>query len=578
MRRLALVALFAAFAARGADKPELIVVVSVDQLRFDFIDRFEPWLTTRGFKRFTREGAYYPNARFTHGIASTGPGHAVIGTGRPPSENGIIGNTWFERDAPVDERRWQAYFDDVIPYGTRAAPASGRPWWRQGGSPRYCVDGLSPSQLTVSSPFDDLHVISVSHKDTSAILMGGRGAESAYWFDYRLPGFVSSSHYRANSAVLKFNDLVSGYLPGSKQWNALAGDFREVTFDPPAAWPLKNDRYGATFPHAVSDARGVIYSPFGHELILDFALHVLSVETPDVLFVGVSSTDNLGHYYGPDSLEVADSMVRLDRALAAFLDALERRFSERVTVALTSDHGVQATPEIVKLRDPKADVGRVDLRNPHPDARLLRDLPPARIAIERDAARQLGIAFSENAPLTHALTYFFIESMLYLNWPRIAELKLDGERVKRAVRGAAARLEGVSGAWTNGELAAGGGGATPMRASYHPDRGGDVYLALRLGWIWHWGSNSTTHGQPVDDDLRVPLMLWGAGVKPGHYDAAVSPGDLARMLSGGATTISRTAALTSPSPRCAGSPRSRLSPLPRRGCARSAPPRSDTRD
>jgi hypothetical protein len=279
-------------------------------------------------------------------------------------------------------------------------------------------------------------------------------------------------------------------------------------------------------------------------LVLDFAQHVIATEnlgtgdTPDVLFVGVTPTDYVGHYYGPDSMEVADNFLRLDRSLEHFFDALERRFGNRVLVALTADHGVQSNPEVAKLRDPKLDAGRFDLRTPDPNATRIDDLPPTRIEVERNLAHRLGIAFAEDAPLSHALVYLFEEPGLWLNWKRVSELHLDGERVKHALRDVLREMKhhGVADAWTNTDMLADSPNASQiqklMRDSWRSDRAGDVLIALRPGWIWMWGSNSTTHGQPVENDMHVPLMFWGAGVKHGIYEVDASPLDLARTLGG----------------------------------------------
>jgi hypothetical protein len=388
--------------------------------------------------------------------------------------------------------------------------------------------------------------MSLALKDRAAILMGGRRADAAYWFDRDLPGFVSSSYYRFNAEVLSFNALVPGYMPGSAEWRPAPyippDEMPRVTFDPPEAWPLKNTTYGGTFPHPVKSMKALTYSPLAQDLVLDFAQHLIvtenlgTSETADVLFVGITPTDYVGHYYGPDSMEVADNFVRLDRSLAHFLDALERRFGDRVLVALTADHGVQPNPEIVKLRQPDADAGRMDLRTPDPSATLISDLPPTRIELERNLARKLGIAFDENASLAHALIFFFEEPSLWVNWKRVSELRLDGERVKRALRDVLREMKhhGIDDAWTNTELLVADPRASRnkqlMRHSFRSDRAGDVLMALRPGWIWMWGSNSTTHGQPVDNDMHVPLMFWGAGVKPGMYDADASPLDLARTI------------------------------------------------
>ncbi|MDP9195119.1 MAG: alkaline phosphatase family protein [Acidobacteriota bacterium] len=564
-----LVALFIAATASAADRPRLVVVISVDQLRFDYVDRFAPWFTERGFKRFAREGAVFPNARYRYSATFTGPGHAAIGTGLLPAESGIVGNSWFERDRPVDEAQWRWYFNDITPY---VAPklasrkiAPGQAWWKLGGTPRYCTydervqvtagksAGMSPSNLSgdalgdrIKERYPRARVMALALKDRASILMGGRRADAAYWFDRDLPGFISSTYYQFNPDVFTFNAHVRGYLPASQEWRPSPhippDEMRRVTFDPPEAWPLKNTTYGGTFPHPVQTMRALTYAPFGQDLVFDFAQYVIATEKlgtgddPDLLFVGITPADYVGHYYGPDSMEVADNMVRLDRSLAHFLDALERRFGDDVLVALTADHGVQPNPEIVKLRDPKADAGRIDVRTPDPNATRIDDLPPTRIEIERKLASRLKISFADDAPLSHALVYFFEEPGLWLNWKRVAELGLDGERVKRALRDVVREMKhhGIADAWTNTEMAADAANESSirqlMRVSLRSDRSGDVLIALRPGWIWMWGSNSTTHGQPVENDMHVPLMFWGAGVKPGRYEIDASPLDLARTL------------------------------------------------
>jgi arylsulfatase A-like enzyme len=502
--------------------PALIVVLSVDQMRSDYLERFAPLFSDRGFQRLAREGATFTNARQRHSVTSTAPGHAAIGGGTVPAENGIIANRWFDRDAPVDADRWAAYYNETAAYRVPGAtPASGAPVWITRGSPRNAASA-DPSALEGESLSDRIiekKVISLALTDRAAILMGGRGADAAYWFDGRAGRFVSSAYYRANEAVLAFNDLVPGYMPASAEWQASRPDLARVTFDPPAAWPLKNTTYGGTFPHTIPTIRALQYTPFAHEMVLDFAQHVIATEQPDLLYVGISSADYLGHLYGPDSMEVADSMVRLDRSLGAFLDALERRYGDQVLVVLTADHGVQSIPEIAKLRDTRADAGRLDFRVPHAGARFIRELSPARIDLERRIARQLGVPFSVNAPLENAFVAFFEEATFYLNE------RHRNERVKRALRDALRETEGVAGAWTNGDP------LPPLvRNSVHARRSGDVMLALKPGWIWMWGSNSTTHGQPVEDDLHVPLIFWGAGVQPGTYDVDASPLDIAPTL------------------------------------------------
>jgi hypothetical protein len=550
------------------EPPRVIVVISIDQFRYEYLVRFAPWFSERGFNRFLKHGASFDETYYRHASTFTAPGHASIGTGRVPAESGIVGNTWIERSAPFDEEAWDWFFDDTGGY-TPPQPvphvAGMKPWYSAGsnGVPRYCVYddrtvvsagttmGMSPASLSEDSlgdrlkqKFPNAKVVAAALKDRAAILMAGRRADAAYWFDSRLPGFVSSSYYHYDPKLFAFNADVLSYVPPSKLWQ-LSGyippaDLQRVTFDPPEAWPLKNTRYLGTFDHPITDARSLTYSPYGNDLLLDFSLQVADRaglgldDEPDLFFVGLSTPDYLGHYYGPDSMEVADDTVRLDRSLEKFLDALEKKYGTRLLVAVTADHGVQSTPEIAKLRDPGIDAGRIDLRNPRKEAQFLSELPPLRVEIERGLAAKLDLPFDPNAPLTNALVFFFEEPSLYLNWARIAELKLDGERVKRALRDVLLATGGIDHVFTNTELTASTAPASPLerqvRESFRADRSGDVLITLRSNWIWSYNVRNTTHGQPLPNDQHVPLLLWGDLVRPGHYPARMAPTDLAHTL------------------------------------------------
>jgi hypothetical protein len=183
----------------------------------------------------------FANARYRYSVTFTGPGHASIGTGLLPAENGIVGNSWFERDAPLDEAQWRWYFDDITAYvapalATRKAPPA-EPWWKLGGTPRYCAYDervrVTParaaacrrriwpamrSAIASRSATPQSRVFALALKDRAAILMGGRRADAAYWFDRDLPGFVSSTYYRFNPDVFAFNESVRGYFPASAEW------------------------------------------------------------------------------------------------------------------------------------------------------------------------------------------------------------------------------------------------------------------------------------------------------------------------------------------------------------------------
>jgi len=529
LRRLFALVLFAFLAAASAaaqQQPDLVVVVSIDQFRYDYLTRFAPYFSDGGFNRALKHGANFRRALYPYATTYTGPGHAAIGTGYTPSESGIVANTWLDRTTSRPE------------YCVADARATG---------------GFSPLNLDSDSLGDRLQeraagakVIGVALKDRAAILMAGRRATSAYWFDSKAPGFTTSSYYRADRRLLDdFNKGVPAYLKAHDRWTQSdaipAADLQRLTHDPAPLRKYKTarDGLGVEFPHPIGSFEALTYTPFGNDLVLDFAERVIDAETlgtadgaPDLLYVGLSSPDYLGHSFGPDSLEVADSVVRTDRQLAAFFDWLDKKFGDRYTVAISSDHGVQSIPEVA--RDLGRDAGRVDMRNPKASVRTIGELSAQRRAVEKAAARRLGIKVTDATPIKDALILYFEEPAVYLNWTRVHALKLDGERVKRALRDAMRELGGVRAAFTNSQLLEvdrqAEGVERAMRLSFRADRSGDVLIALKPGYIWDYTGTGTTHGQAIEDDQHVPLLLFGRGVRGGTWDDPVAPTFLARSL------------------------------------------------
>ncbi len=521
------IAFTSSFAQQPTAKPDLIVVISIDQFPYYYIPRFAPYFTEGGFNRFLKHGADFTNARYPYATTFTGPGHAAIGTGYTPARSGIVANLWYDR---------------------------------QSGSAEYCAEdsratgGYSPMNLDSDSLGDRLQekfpgakVYGVSIKDRAAILMAGRKATAAYWFDPKKAAFVSSSYYRGVDQALldDYNKTIPAYVAAHPAWEQSgfipAADLERITHDPERLRKYKrsHDGLGTSFPHPIKDADAILYTPFGNDLVLGLTRRMLETENigtedhdPDIVFISLSSQDYLGHDYGPDSLEAADSVVRIDRQLAEFLDFLDRNFHDRVTVALTADHGVQSIPEVA--RDMGRDAGRLDMRSPKKTAKTFADLAPQRLELEKLTAKKLGVKVSDATAIDKAFILFFDEPAVYLNWNRIRELHLDGERVKRAMRDAAKEIHGVSGAFTNSELLADAGQPlgsdleSVVRRSFRADRSGDVIITLKDGYIWDYAA--TTHGQPVEADQHVPVLLWGADVRPGIYESVAAPTDLARSL------------------------------------------------
>jgi predicted AlkP superfamily pyrophosphatase or phosphodiesterase len=531
MRRLTIVLAFflCAASAFAQTPPDLVVVISIDQFPYSYIQRFEKYFAPDGFNRVLKHGANFTQSRYPYAVTYTGPGHAAIGTGHVPADSGIVANNWYDRTT---------------------------------GTVEYCVDdaratgGFSPLNLDSDSlgdrlqeRYDKSKVYGISLKDRAAILMAGRKANAAYWFDPKLPGFVSSSYYHFDKALLAaFNATIPPFVAAHPRWEQSAyipaADLTGVTHDLPKLLQWKSDpkHLGKEFPHKINDAEMLTYTPYGNQLVLEFAERLIDAEglgtadgNPDLVFVSLSSPDYLGHAFGPESFEAADTVVRTDRDLESFFHDLDAKFGNRWTFAITADHGVQSIPEVAK--DMGRVAGRVYMRNPdRKTAKTFADLVPQRKALEKAMAKKLGVNVTDATPLTKTLIVYFDEPAFYLNWTRVRELKLDGERVKRVLRDALKDVDGVSAAFTNSELLMTNAAPSPLEAavrlSFRADRSGDVVLTLKPGYIWNYNMppTGTTHGQPVEADQHVPTMLWGNGIKPGSFDDAVAPTFLAKTL------------------------------------------------
>lgn len=528
---LVLVTLLFVAAASAAPRPDLVVVVSIDQFRYEYIERFQPYFGKGGFNRFIKKGANYTASFYPYATTATGPGHAAIGTGRPPSENGIVANQWFNRITGKSE--YCGADDRVTMSGGTADPAS---------PVRLQSDSLGDRVL---ERYPGSKVIGVAIKDRAAILMAGRKATAAYWFDKTIPGFVSSSYYRWNPEVLKFNDEVAGFIAAHKEWTRSpyipAAGLKRVVFE-----PRELQRYegapaglGKSFPHPIANADALLYTPYANDLILDLASHVIEVEklgtadnAPDILFVGLSPTDYLVHEYGPDSSEAADNAVRIDRSLEAFINRLDAKFAGRLLVVVTADHGVQSIPEILNAKGFEA--ARVDLANPGKKTTTIADLVPVRRDLELRLAKRLKLDATATSPVAGRIVELVMHHAVYLNWHRIITGKLDPETVKAAVRDEFLAIKGVGAAYTNTQLMTPSSELGPyegaMRLSFRPDRSGDVMYVLREGYVQEHSGTGTNHGQPVPDDQHVPLMFWGASITPGEHTERVSPMDIASTV------------------------------------------------
>ncbi|MEO8349500.1 MAG: alkaline phosphatase family protein [Acidobacteriota bacterium] len=547
---LAVPLLLCAATLAAAEKPALVVVLSVDQMRPDYLERFRPWFRRDGFRRFLDRGARYPEARHRHAGTVTCPSHASIGSGLDPRETGVVGNNWYDVAKGIREYCVE----------DRGATWVGAP----PEAPAITVRPASPVLLSghflgdrLKEKFPGARVVSLAVKDRAAVPMGGRKADAVVWFERRFARFVTSSYYPPRPSLLAFNEKVPAFLASHPRWEPSGRipekDLARVTFDPPSLARFKGTLagMGKAFPHPLLNVQAVVESPFGDELVLGLARHVITdfrlghgaTGAPDLLFIGLSALDYYGHRFGADSREVADGVVRLDGELEEFLLWLDREVGAgRTLLFLTADHGATTIPEVARekarLRTGREDptlAGRVDFANGTGAAATVAAGAPDRFALEKHLAATFGFPLDPSLPnaLEGAVLRFEDPIGFYLNRPVLARRRLAPERVKEAVRDWLRARPGVRASYTNTEI---GNGlpatellALAIERSFRADRSPDVAVYLRPGWIFRKEGGST-HGQPTDEDSRVPVLAFGPDVVAGSFGVRVSPLSIARTI------------------------------------------------
>ena len=480
--------------SRPAPKPRLVVVITVDQLRPDYLDRYRPQLRS-GLAMLLKQGAVFTEAYHDHAITETAPGHATILSGRWPAHTGIIRNSVGVQDSATPL---------IGVTGIGASPARFR------GTELF--DWLKAAEPTARA-------LSVSGKDRGAILPIGRAKEQVYWY---VGGVFTTSRYYADSLPLwvrAFNGERVPFRAAGTQWTLL---LPERDYPEPDSVPYENQGRAFVFPHRLPSDSGqaalaFLATPTMDSLTLAFALEGtralrLGVRgTTDLLAVSLSTTDYIGHAYGPDSREIHDQVLRLDRYLGRFFEQLFVRYGgSNVLIVLTADHGV--TPFTERSRA----LGRSGAVRVTPDSVI----------------QSVNAALDARAGGADWLV--FESGMLMV--PGRAALAAHGVNVDSVVADAATRLRrltGVARVDRPADLAADSADPTVRRWRHQvpPDAGVELVVTLMPYSIWGIANLPIAmHGQPSDLDAHVPLIFWGAGVRRGVYETRVRTVDIAPTL------------------------------------------------
>ncbi len=480
--------------AAQAAPPTLVVQITVDQLRPDYLDKWSSQFTG-GFARLLKQGAFFSNAMHDHATTETAPGHATLWSGRYPAHTGVVLNEIGAADA-----------QSPLLFG-------------RGG-------GASPYRFRGSAFFDWLRsndqasrALSVSRKDRGAILPLGRAKQSVYW--YSLDGRFTTSRYYADTLpdwVKQFNarNFLKPYL--GAEWKTLLDASQYPEKDSVA---IESQGKDFMFPHTLESDAQVAGSnftefPWMDDVTVDMALAGVTAlnlgkgPTTDVLSVSLSTTDAIGHRYGPDSRELHDQVLRVDRALGRLIDSLYKlRDSTRIVFALGSDHGVSPYPE---LAFPGTDPGRGRV-HPQPVVEAARSALVAR-GVDANALRlQAGIISLDRATL--------------------AAKKVNADSVITSLRGQLLKLPGMlrvdrvstlAGAAAKGDMI-----ARRWLHSIPIDFHAELTVTFKPGYYWYT-TRYATHGTPHELDARIPIMFMGPMVKPGRYTNRAYSVDIAPTM------------------------------------------------
>jgi predicted AlkP superfamily pyrophosphatase or phosphodiesterase len=510
MLLLSLFLLSAAALGTGRDtvRPRLVVVLSIDQMRADYLVRYVG-LYGHGFARLLQEGVHFRTAELNYAGSSTGPGHATLGTGVYPWKSGIVANNYTER---ATGKRVYCVADST------AGPVGG-----DGGrmSPRnLLVTGLG-DWLKSASPGS--RVISISYKDRAAILMGGKFPDAAYWYDRRSGRMSSSSYYLPALPAWMGEFNASGWISKNlpRTWGRLRPDSVYEAFGPDdapgeALWNGKR-----TFPHVIEPGREIgrlFNTPWGNDFLFDVARAAIRGEqlgergAVDLLWLSLSTTDNIGSDFGPSSHEMIDNLLRLDISLGRFLADLDASHGPgEFMLVLVGDHGVMHLPEYEQAMG-------------HPSARRFDNSR----AIERTVEGVDSVLRRELGILHRIVKGGQINESALRDSPLIAQMVED--RLRAALLG----VDGVADVYFRSELLLCSGPDRPYMLkychSYHPERSPDYIIRDCEYCLNGSDSTGTSHGSPYTYDTTVPMVFWGTGRAAGVIDRMIHTVDLAVTL------------------------------------------------
>lgn len=501
MKKLAIltVSLISFYCTSAQQKPKLVVGIIVDQMRQEYLYRFSDKFGDDGFKRLINEGYMFKNAHFNYVPTYTGPGHTSVYTGSTPAIHGIIANDWYAKS--IKKHIYCAFDSTEFTVGSSSN--------RGMMSPRNMLTTTITDELKLATQ-RRAKTIGISIKDRGAVFPAGHLGE-AYWYDTETGNFITSTYYKEALPgwLNEFNDRqlakkylsgkwepvndISAYIESGTDDNAYEGNFYGEGVALGKGYKLNKKDFGQIPP-----------TPFGNDLLKDMALATVQGEElgqgteTDFLAISFSSTDYVGHRFGPNSVEVEDTYIRLDKNIADILDALDQQVGEgNYMVFLTADHAVSDVPQYF-------------MDNKIPSGYFVHDL-------KKELTDMLTEKYGEAEWVENVSNM-----QVFLNHKAIRQKEVDLHDIQEQVAHYLMRLEGMKEVYPayvihNMDYSTGGIKGLLIRG-YNQKRSGDVLYALEPNWLHAGkseGNTGTTHGSSYNYDTHVPMLFYGGGIKHG---------------------------------------------------------------
>ncbi len=501
---------FAQTPAATPQRPKLIVGLVVDQMRWDFLYRYSEKYGQNGFKRLLREGYSCENTHINYSPSYTACGHTCVYTGSVPGVHGITGNNWFDLKQGKSVYCTEDTTEKTVGSNSNAGMMS----------PRRMLTTTVTDELRLATNFKS-KVIGVAIKDRGSILPAGHSANAAYFYDPSSGNWITSTYYMPDlpTWVKQFNDykLPEKYLKDN--WNTLQpiekytestddDEFYEGTFETETK-PVFTHRVG----EVVTPAYKILAAtPYGNTVTLKFAEgtilneHLGGNTVPDFLAVSLSSTDYIGHRFGPNSIEAEDCYLRLDKDLEEFFTFLDEHVGKgNYLLFLTADHGAAHVPEFMKEHKIPAGVFPIDTVVKQLEAKLNQDYGQGEWLLSVD-----------NMQIT-------------LNNKLIAERNANKEKMKADISNFLLQFDGVVRILdleNMDKALAEPGMKADIANGYYPSRSGELYIQFEPGWF-EGMAKGTTHGTVYPYDTHIPLVWMGWHITPGEDHSDIHMTDIA---------------------------------------------------